>query len=464
MNTLYSPFAECHDYVNPSNFHSSCVSDSCNKADPAVECESLETYAAACALAGVCVDWRNYTKLCDSDCPPDKVYKACGPAEQPSCEDHPDEPPMNVTTEGCFCPEGMKLFNKDSEICVKTCGKCTHLSLFWFNETFEYNCQDCTCHKSKTVTCKPKECPEPKNITCDNPGYVLVNETNPLDPCCFDQVCQCQISRCTVPYLNCSVGFKPVLTVPKEICCPKYQCVPKKVCVHEDVEYEALKEFVYFNKKVCEENVLTGTFVFLQGFEYVKKESDSCCGKCEPTHCVVTENGTKQFLIEGESWSPPTNKCEVHVCVKTEDTLVTLKSTVPCAHFNESECLPHTIQTLANGCCKTCEEKDKACKKVSSKTQITQKGCTSTEEVDMPSCEGSCNTFSKYSPAAESMENSCSCCKELRFSNRTVDLVCANGNTIPHTYMFVEDCGCDPTECVIAEAVPIRRRRGFTLV
>ncbi|XP_028304411.1 mucin-2-like isoform X2 [Gouania willdenowi] len=476
-----SPFAECHDYVNPSNFHSSCVSDSCNKADPAVECESLETYAAACALAGVCVDWRNYTKLCDSDCPPDKVYKACGPAEQPSCEDHPDEPPMNVTTEGCFCPEGMKLFNKDSEICVKTCGCLDPENKpREFNETFEYNCQDCTCHKSKTVTCKPKECPEPKNITCDNPGYVLVNETNPLDPCCFDQVCQCQISRCTVPYLNCSVGFKPVLTVPKEICCPKYQCVPKKVCVHEDVEYENGSSVPVNECEECvcieETDSFSGGLLQInctvpscnktceEGFEYVKKESDSCCGKCEPTHCVVTENGTKQFLIEGESWSPPTNKCEVHVCVKTEDTLVTLKSTVPCAHFNESECLPHTIQTLANGCCKTCEEKDKACKKVSSKTQITQKGCTSTEEVDMPSCEGSCNTFSKYSPAAESMENSCSCCKELRFSNRTVDLVCANGNTIPHTYMFVEDCGCDPTECVIAEAVPIRRRRGFTLV
>ena len=31
---------------------------------------------------------------------------------------------MNYTTEGCFCPDGMKLFNKESGICVDKCGKC----------------------------------------------------------------------------------------------------------------------------------------------------------------------------------------------------------------------------------------------------------------------------------------------------------------------------------------------------
>lgn len=31
---------------------------------------------------------------------------------------------MNYTTEGCFCPDGMKLFNKESGICVDKCGEC----------------------------------------------------------------------------------------------------------------------------------------------------------------------------------------------------------------------------------------------------------------------------------------------------------------------------------------------------
>lgn len=33
-----------------------------------------------------------------------------------------------------------------------------------------------------------------------------------------------------------------------------------------------------------------------QGYEYVKTDSDECCGKCEQTHCVVNINGAKQLL------------------------------------------------------------------------------------------------------------------------------------------------------------------------
>lgn len=35
----------------------------------------------------------------------------------------PYNPVMNFTTEGCFCPEGMKLFSRESNICVESCGK-----------------------------------------------------------------------------------------------------------------------------------------------------------------------------------------------------------------------------------------------------------------------------------------------------------------------------------------------------
>lgn len=35
----------------------------------------------------------------------------------------PLEPSSNFTTEGCFCPDGTKLFNKVSGICVEKCGK-----------------------------------------------------------------------------------------------------------------------------------------------------------------------------------------------------------------------------------------------------------------------------------------------------------------------------------------------------
>lgn len=37
----------------------------------------------------------------------------------------PNEVMMNFTTEGCFCPDGMKLFNKESGVCVDKCGRCS---------------------------------------------------------------------------------------------------------------------------------------------------------------------------------------------------------------------------------------------------------------------------------------------------------------------------------------------------
>lgn len=159
----------------------------------------------------------------------------------------PLEPSSNFTTEGCFCPDGTKLFNEESGICVEKCGKwavslmdilcqlhgptgllifqqdvltlmaflarwatslvhahsnsmlpsCqSQLShwpglLFQFNEKFEYKCQNCICEEStKTVSCKPKVCPAPPPTACTDPGFVLVNQTNPADPCCSTFSCR----------------------------------------------------------------------------------------------------------------------------------------------------------------------------------------------------------------------------------------------------------------------------------
>lgn len=42
----------------------------------------------------------------------------------------PSDPSISYTTEGCFCPDGMKLFNKESDICVAKCGEFS-LSCYW---------------------------------------------------------------------------------------------------------------------------------------------------------------------------------------------------------------------------------------------------------------------------------------------------------------------------------------------
>ncbi|XP_074534479.1 intestinal mucin-like protein [Halichoeres trimaculatus] len=476
-----SLFEACHPFVKPDNFYQGCVFDSCHVSNPVVECTSLQTYAAACAQAGVCLHWRNYTTLCASNCPADKVYKPCGPAEQPTCDDNPLEPTMNYTTEGCFCPDGMKLFNKESGICVDKCG-CLDPegNPREFNEVFEYKCQNCVCDEStKTVICKPKVCPPPSITNCSLPGFVLVNKTNPLDHCCSVFACECHSNTCPAINRNCPVGYLPNINVPEGKCCPEHTCEPKRVCVHREVEYQPGSAVP---GPVCQEctctnqvDPKTGLFKiscqFEQckedcdlGYEYEEPDYDECCGKCVQKQCILNLNGTKTLLAEGQTWSPPENKCEHYSCVKNDGILTTIRSHVLCPPFELSNCQPDTVQTAANGCCKICVEKEKACKLGYTRTHVMHNGCRSYQEVDIPYCEGSCNTFTKYSEAAAVMQHSCSCCKETRYSNRTVDLHCLNGDVVPYSYMHVEECGCTSTDCVRAAAHHARRRRSFTLV
>uniref|UniRef100_A0A3B3CDL7 Mucin 5f n=1 Tax=Oryzias melastigma TaxID=30732 RepID=A0A3B3CDL7_ORYME len=467
-----SLFSECHILVSPDNFYKGCLFDSCYVSNPAVQCTSLQTYAAACSQAGVCINWRKHTILCDSNCPSDKVYKPCGLAQQPTCEDN--DLLANYTVEGCFCPEGMKLFNRESGICVEKCGCLDPQGIpREFNETFEYQCQVCICYEStKTVSCNPKTCPSPTPPTCMQ-GFVLVNQTNPEDPCCSSLTCQCQINTCRDINSECNAGFKAVVRILEGKCCPELTCVPKDVCVYNGIEYMPNSSIPASKCQDCscsnEVDSATGLKItvisalscsFSLGFEYEKTDPDDCCGKCVQTSCVVSVNGIDHVLEEGETWSPRQDNCEQYSCSKYGDTFTTSSSHVVCPPFDKSNCHPDTIQTAANGCCKICVEKERACRVTSMKTRVSQNGCKSKEEVPMPYCEGSCNTITKYSAAAAAMQHQCSCCKEARVSNRTIDLLCDDGTIAPFTYMYVEECSCSQTNCTDAEHA--RKKRSFT--
>ncbi|XP_044212886.1 intestinal mucin-like protein [Thunnus albacares] len=277
--------------------------------------------------------------------------------------------------------------------------------------------------------------------------------------------------------MECQVGYWLIVSELDGKCCPEYKCEPKRVCVHKDIEYQpgasvpgsecqnctctntmdsnsSLLKIVCDVRK-CEKNCE-------MGYEYVKINSHECCGSCVQTNCVLNVNGTKRLLKQGETWSTPENKCYEYTCIKSHETFTVIISHTVCPAFQQSNCQPDTIQTAANGCCKICVEKEKACKLVSMKTRIKHKDCWSKEEVDVPYCEGSCNTFTKYSAGA--MQHSCTCCKEARYSNRTVDLQCPNEKVVPHTYIHVEECGCSHTDCTTAAGHPARKRRSFTLL
>ncbi|KAG5839951.1 hypothetical protein ANANG_G00210750 [Anguilla anguilla] len=473
-----SLFAECHAVVSPEPFFRGCVFDSCHMVNPTVECTSLHTYAATCMGSGICVDWRNQTEKCPSNCSPDKVYKPCGPAEQPTCEDTDEDPSMRFMTEGCFCPDGMKLFNKESGVCVAKCG-CLDPNgePREFNEVFQYKCQDCICDEpTKTVICKPMSCPGPGAISCTKPGFVIINETNPENPCCSQLVCRCDSRTCPALDPKCKEGYIPVISVPEGECCPTYECEPKKVCVHNHMEYLPGASIPVEECQDCtcttEVDPNSGLYRIScslvpcnqdcePGFRYIETPQDKCCGKCVQTHCVVEIDGKIQLLEHGHTWSPPGNKCVVHSCIRINGTFVSTLSNIKCPPFHPSNCQPGTIQVSADGCCNVCVEKERACKVETTRTHIFHANCQSVDEIDMTYCEGACNTFSKYNAASAFMQHSCTCCQESRTSNRTVNLLCLNGELLPYPYVHVEECRCKVTDCyALNEAArPVRPKR-----
>lgn len=53
----------------------------------------------------------------------------------------------------------------------------------------------------------------------------------------------------------------------------------------------------------------------------------------------------------------------------------------------------------------------------------------------------------RYSPEANSMDHSCSCCRETSTTEKEVVLKCPGGHAMSHKYIYVESCSCQDTEC-----------------
>lgn len=60
--------------------------------------------------------------------------------------------------------------------------------------------------------------------------------------------------------------------------------------------------------------------------------------------------------------------------------------------------------------------------------------------------------LNRYSVEANSLEHSCSCCRETKTSTREVELKCPSGRSIQHKYVYVESCSCQDTHCNIPQS------------
>ncbi|NWR94265.1 MUC2L protein, partial [Furnarius figulus] len=475
---LESVFKPCHEFVSPEKYYAACVFDSCVLPNLDLECSSLQIYAATCADQGVCIDWRGHTDgVCSHECPPGKEYRACGPIKEITCKSSHQNETSTKQVEGCFCPNGTMLYDSGVDVCVKTCG-CVGVDMIprEFGEKFTVDCQDCICLEGEHgIVCQPHVCGEQNKITCDGEGFYQVTEVNPEDSCCPLVTCKCNTSFCTAKVPKCSLGFEVHSYIPSGQCCPVYQCVPKGVCVHQSAEFLP-NSSVYVDKCqncVCtnEVNISTQLNVIScepvpcntyckPGFE-IKPVKGECCGRCVQTKCIInTASSAELILSPGEFKSDPTNNCTIYSCVDVRDQLISSTSEITCPAFNEESCKPGTIAFLPNGCCKTCAPVDSRtpCSVRQREDFIVHKGCRSVDRVVMTECEGTCGTFSLYSAEANSMDHSCSCCRETATTEKHVVLKCPNGHSISHKYMYVESCSCQDTECRIPGSNELQSR------
>ncbi|XP_052666588.1 mucin-5AC [Harpia harpyja] len=183
------------------------------------------------------------------------------------------------------------------------------------------------------------------------------------------------------------------------------------------------------------------------GYKYTEKPGQ-CCGTCKAAACIVTVGDITRVLQVGEFWNPPGDNCTTYTCEKHDDQFIQVLLQKSCPVFNPDDCDPDDIKLSDDGCCKECQVKLKSCMKHNTSTVIKYHGCVSPAPVEMTYCEGSCDAYSRYSPEANTMEHKCSCCQEIKTSQRKVTLMCSDGTYLDHSYTYVEKCSCVSAECI----------------
>nr|XP_023510678.1 LOW QUALITY PROTEIN: mucin-2 [Equus caballus] len=479
-----SLFTECHALVPPQQYYDACVFDSCFVPNSGLECASLQTYAALCAHEGVCIDWRNHTQgACPVTCPSHREYRACGPAEEPTCGSSSSPRKDTGLVEGCFCPEGTTSYAPGFDVCVEFCG-CVGPDDVprKFGERFEFDCKDCVCLEGgRGIICQPRKCSQKPLPECKEDGTYLVTEVNPDDTCCTITSCKCNASLCREKPPECSLGFELKSEMLPGRCCPLYSCVPKNVCVVGNAEYQPGSP-VYSSK--CQDCVCTGsrnsttqlnviscTHVPCStscspGYGLVEAPGE-CCMKCEQTHCIINQPSGQYILKPGDRKRDPTNNCTFFSCMKTNNQFISSISNITCPEFDASACLPGSITLMPNGCCRKCILRNETripCSTIPVTKEISHAGCS--KLVTMNYCSGSCGTFAMYSAEAQALDHRCTCCKEGRTSQRKVVLDCPRGGSLDYTYTHIESCLCQDTMCELLPpqgSTPSRvRRSGLT--
>ncbi|XP_036375556.1 otogelin-like protein [Megalops cyprinoides] len=309
--------------------------------------------------------------------------------------------------------------------------------------------------------CDLNLCPE-STVECA-PGTSLVQRSVP-GHCCPDWQCECSCQNVSAPF--CQVG-ETLVEDPdfRSTCgCAQYVCKKAEVCLFQGVTVLSPGQSMvqYFEGDLCytvqclqERDPATGYYAMEVSSVncsekcgphqiYVpSKDPHVCCGSCKNVSCSYTsDNGTIDFYLAGSSW---VSNCTRYDCVETAVGAVVLGSAVVCPPFNDTECIQNggVVQSYIDGCCRTCKEDGKTCKRVAIRTTIRKDDCRSNAPVTVYSCDGKCPSATIFNFNINSHARFCKCCRESGLQDRTVQLYCTRNSTVvDYTFQEPMDCSC----------------------
>ncbi|KAL2310169.1 hypothetical protein Nmel_006412 [Mimus melanotis] len=406
------------------------------------ECSSLEKLVTYYSEESCCPSY-----VCE--CDPEK----CEPLEQmPSCQE--DQTLIAARVESTCCI---------SYICA--CGACSdQIPKCQEGEVLivDGNTTDKCCPTYQCM-CETHRCPEFRCML----GMSLVEVWSP-ERCCPFRTCECACE--TIPKPQCKLGQKLQIdelfqNSTENVCnCVKYKCVRDKVCLSSEqgvllpgqsiVEHSADGTCHISH---CTNTLDPSTKLYQINSSSIDctakctanqiyqppKDLTTCCGSCKNLSCLHTfSNGTVTSFKPGAVWI---SNCIRYECTNTAIGAVLVSSAVGCPPFNETECVKvgGYVVPFLEGCCKTCKEDGKFCKKVTVRMTIRKNDCRSNTPVNIVSCDGKCPSASIYNYNINAYARFCKCCRELGLHRRTVQLYCTSNSTwVSYSIQEPTDCSC----------------------
>uniref|UniRef100_A0A8C0UI40 Mucin 2, oligomeric mucus/gel-forming n=1 Tax=Cyanistes caeruleus TaxID=156563 RepID=A0A8C0UI40_CYACU len=165
--------------------------------------------------------------------------------------------------------------------------------------------------------------------------------------------------------------------------------------------------------------------------------SGQCCPvyQCVPKGVCVHENA--EFLPNSSVF---VDKCQNCFCtndvnVSTQLNIISCER-VPCNTY----CQPgYEIKPVKGECCGKCVQTKCIIHTSDNSELILSVSILYSNVAVLP--------VNRYSAEANSMDHSCSCCRETQTTEKHVVLRCPGGHSMSHKYVYVESCSCQDTEC-----------------